>query len=229
MTEWLARIEGDERALDLLKDYLAETTHLVIKEGSRYYLKIADLPDDIAPEIIYDTASRFIDGLNGVAKLYFGKFGGIHFNVIVRIREDGVKEGVGFLTLPERSFALTLPPIPDGTLESWITACTTDDLVMRALTLYGTLEHNWKNLYMMLEVIEDATGGEAGLIKTGWITEAKIKSFKRTANSYQAIGREARHGTISYKRPPSPMKLEEARQILREILQIWLKSRSGPA
>ena len=39
-----------------------------------------------------------------------------------------------------------MPSIPDGKLESWITAGVNDRLVERALDLYGSLEHSWKNL-----------------------------------------------------------------------------------
>jgi hypothetical protein len=227
MAEWLARLEGDEHALDLLTEYLEGTNYRVIKEESRYYLRIGDHPDNTEPTVLHETASRSIELLNGAAKLYFGQFRGVTSHVVVRVLEDGVKEGFGFLTLPERSFTLTLPPIPDATLETWMSAGTQDDSVARALTLYGGLDHNWKNLYMVFEVVEEDTGGEQELIKTGW-TSRDIKTFKRTANSFRAIGREARHAKSKYKPPSLPMSLKEAQELIREILQKWLKSKSEP-
>ncbi|GAG04111.1 unnamed protein product, partial [marine sediment metagenome] len=34
MTQWLARLEGDEHTLELLRQYLAGTDYRVLKEGS---------------------------------------------------------------------------------------------------------------------------------------------------------------------------------------------------
>jgi hypothetical protein len=183
MAEWLAELESDEQILELLKEYLAGTDYSIINDKSSYYLKVADLPEDTDPAILQDRASRLIELLNGAAKLYLGYSGGVTTNKVVRVREDGRKEGFGFLTLPERSTTLTLLPIPDGTLETWICLGAKDETIARALTLYGTLDHNWKNLYMVLEVIEEDVGGEKALVKINWISQERLKNFKHTANS----------------------------------------------
>ena len=101
-----------------------------------------------------------------------------------------------------------------------------DDMVAKALTLYGTLNHNWKNLYMVLEIIEDDAGGEAGLIETAWISRGKLKTFKHTANSFRAVGREARHATAKPNPPSVPMSLREAQELIKSVLKEWLRSKS---
>jgi hypothetical protein len=227
MTEWLARLEGDEQTLELLKEYLAGTDYNIIKDKSSYYLKVADLPENTAPAILQDMASRLVELLNGAAKLYLGYFSGVTFYTVVRVCEDGTKEGFGFLTLPKRSTRLTLPPIPDGTLETWICLGAKNESSARALTLYGTLDHNWKNLYMVFEVIEEDVGSEHVLIKSNWIPKERLKTFKRTANSFRAIGSEARHGKSKFAPPASSMSLGDAQELIKVLLKKWLKSKGG--
>ena len=147
--------------------------------------------------------------------------------VVLKVRDNGIKEGFGFLTLPERSTDFTLPPISDGTLNVWISAGNKNKLVERALVLYGSLEHTWKNLFMVIEVVEDDLGGEGALIQTGWVLRERLKTLKHTANSFRALGSESRHGTDTKEPPASPMPLNEAREIVMNILQNWLNSKSN--
>jgi hypothetical protein len=86
-------------------------------------------------------------------------------------------------------------------------------------------EHNWKNLYMVLEVIEDDLGGEEAVLQKRYVSIKKLKSFKRTANSYLAIGRDARHATIKNSMPRSPMSLTVAQELIHIVLQKWLESK----
>jgi len=226
MTEWFAKLVGDEHTLGLLAEYLAGAHNYVLKDTSTYYLKIADLPEDTEPTILQETARQFIDLLNGAAKLYFGQFNGVTSHTVLKIRDDGKKEGFGFLTLRDRSTAWTLPPLPDGTFETWMDKGINSDAIARALTLYGTLEHNWKNLYMVLEVIIESIGGEVELAKTGLISQDCLKAFKHTANSFRAIGREARHAKSNEVPPSKPMSLKEAQDLIAKVLREWLQSKS---
>jgi hypothetical protein len=115
----------------------------------------------------------------------------------------------------------TAPPF-----ESWIHLAKQDELVERALILYANLPHNWRNLFIILEIIEDDFGGEKGLKSKGWVSGNMITLFKRTANSYMAIGREARHGSTKKQPPVKPMGLQEAQSLVRNILFKWLSSKS---
>lgn len=63
-----------------------------------------------------------------------------------------------------------------------------NDHLMRALHLYGSLQQNWRELYMVLETVEEGNGGEQGLIDKGWAPNENIKNFKATATSYKALG-----------------------------------------
>ena len=47
---------------------------------------------------------------------------------------------------------------------------------------------------MILEAIEDDNGGERGLVAKPWGGQ-RVKDFKATADSYKALGADARHGS----------------------------------
>jgi hypothetical protein len=74
---------------------------------------------------------------------------------------------------------------------------------------------------MVLEAAEDGNGGEAALIEKRWVPDGKIKQLKRTANSYKAIRLQARHGSVTQGVPHAEQTLDEARNIIRAILDRW--------
>ena len=91
----------------------------------------------------------------------------------------------------------------------------------RAQVLYGTLKHDWVNLYKVLEVMEDGNGGEAGLIAKHFVADGDIKNFKATANSFRALGLESRHGTTTSGVPAPKMTLKEAQEMFRKLFHGW--------
>jgi hypothetical protein len=91
----------------------------------------------------------------------------------------------------------------------------------RALYLFGVLPQDWRGLYMVLEAAEDGNGDEAGLKSKRWISASDFKNFKSTANSFKAIGNQSRHGTLSSGVGQPLLTLEEARTLIRTILERW--------
>ena len=51
MPQWLIGLKGEQHILELLKEYLEDTDYQIIKDGSLYYLKFIDLPDDTDPAV----------------------------------------------------------------------------------------------------------------------------------------------------------------------------------
>ncbi len=81
----------------------------------------------------------------------------------------------------------------------------------------------WHDLYAALEVIlqDDRTGQRAGVIRWAGASDARLRLFRQTANSYSAIGTAARHGP-GFEAPTRPMEMSEARPLIREIARKWL-------
>jgi len=227
MTEWWAKLQGDKRGLELLQEHLSMSNNRIIIDGSFHYLRLGCYPEDISPDILHEKTRHLLAVLNGAAKLRFGKFAEVSSHVVIKFNDDGTKIGYGNLTLLERSFALTLPPLPDRLIESWVHLGSNYELVERALTLYGSLNKNWQSLYKVLEVIEDDLGGERELENRRWVSRTRLKRFKWTANSFKAIGHQARHATTNKEPPASPMSLNDAEELIQGILKNWLAMKNA--
>ena len=76
---------------------------------------------------------------------------------------------------------------------------------------YGSrkrLSAKGSGLYLVLEDIEEGNGDESGLIAQKFATRNEIKDFTNTANSFRAVGVEARHASILIGTPIAKMTLK---------------------
>lgn len=235
MTEWLVELKGDTAELEYLCS-LSPPKWRVTEQGGRYYLRCAVFDSSMDARNVLADASRILDVMNGVGRLVLQKFEGAKVHGINRIEENGRQTqfimpssipsaerlGIPAVTVPSGQESSQPFSIPGS---KWIEIAEKDLSADKALALYGGLEHNWRNLYMVLEVVEGDVGGENGLLSKGWAHKAKIKLFKRTANSFLKLGYQARHATAKYKAPRIPMSLDDAQSLIKNILTNWLCSK----
>jgi hypothetical protein len=106
-----------------------------------------------------------------------------------------------------------------------VAAAKQQDVVLRALTIYGELGDSWRGLSMVLDAIQQDAGGEDDLLDAGWAPRKDIKLFKQTANNYGAIGLDARHGYRGTPMRKKPISIVHARQLVRTLLTNWLASK----
>jgi len=224
MGEWFIELEGEKKDLRLLSELLNSPNLDVTEEKGAFILCSSTFDPALDSNAIDERSTNLIEVVNGAAKLYSRRYQGVTAKAVVRIDEDGKRLKYVTLTARARDFTLTARG-RDDLVESWFSIAQADEHVTRALTLYGSLEHNWKNLYMLLEVIEADIGGEGALCGKGWVSKKKIKGFKHTANSFSAIGRDARHGHAKLQPPKTPMLLQDARMLIRSLLRQWLESK----
>lgn len=78
-------------------------------------------------------------------------------------------------------------------------------------------DESWVGLYKIFEVIAK----EADVKSFSSISSENLKRFTRTANSYKAIGMEARHA-LDYGPPKEPMYLTEAKSLIYLLVNEWL-------
>jgi hypothetical protein len=109
--------------------------------------------------------------------------------------------------------------------ETVLSLTDTDEFLERALFLYGTVEHDWRGLYMVLDVVAESYNGPKELLKQDFVAKYKsdIENFKHHANNYRALGVEARHGLAKEKPPKKKMTLAEAQALIQNILSDWVE------
>ncbi len=115
--------------------------------------------------------------------------------------------------------------IEDNPFESllrWQRIAQTDSLVARAFYLISNDFDTWFSLYKLLEILEE-DGFEPIGRKGKYRNEAD--RFSQTAQSYSALGLDARHIKSKFEAPPKPMTHSEAKSFIRFLVGEWLKTK----
>ena len=222
MGHYLIKLKGSDTDLDLLSRYLSTNTFEVIRDGEGILLKIPSLGQEDQPATIFDDVKDLLESINGAAKVFYPKFMGLGFDKVIAVDDDGDQTAHVLVTASQRDYRLFAYKETDDRLSIWLDASLQDEVIARAFSIYGTLDHNWKNLYMVVEVIAEDLGGDAAMIQSGITSRNMLKRFKRTADNYLVVGKEARHATTSHTPPSKPLDINEGREYVRELLHSWL-------
>lgn len=98
-------------------------------------------------------------------------------------------------------------------------------LAWDALVIAGRDSPTWPELYLAYELVK--TGTEGRVAEVCGASKRELTLFSRTANSYAVLGREGRHGTTSDVPPEVPMSLSDATQLVRGLVESWLRYLGG--
>jgi len=110
-------------------------------------------------------------------------------------------------------------------LDKYMLIASGNENISIALQINGALEPNWKNLYLILEKISEDVGNFKELTDRRWISNDNLSRFKHTANSFRALGSNARHSNSKIEPPAKPMAIGEAQTLIRDLLDKWVKSK----
>ncbi len=236
MSLWLFRLDGESIDLEGLRHSFPDPPVEVRKIGDQYLLAL-ELPDEVADdESALAAAQKTLCLLNGITRCQAQNYraptlGGVSSidpttgRISTRIQSPSWSyEGRFSGSFTPEATQGGVTSLAYGT--SLLKLGRENPHFERTLFLYGSVSHDWRGLYLVLEAAEDAFGGEEGLLGVPWVSP-KLKLFKRTANSYRAIGVESRHGTLSSGVPTAGISLPEARQLIWEFLNAWIAKLSA--
>lgn len=238
--ERLFRVEGETFDLENLVELFHTGTRRVIVHDGTHYLSL-QMPAELDDEGALIVAEDELAIMTGLAFLLVRNHHPVRIagvstldRVTGKIRTTVYGKGTASARGRLRGKGIVInsdgtvdePPTPrESPGDVILELATGNEPLQRALFLYGRLSHDWRSLYMILEAIEDGNGGERGLVQKPWASE-QAKNFKTTANSYKALGTEARHGTTSKGVESPRLTLPEARKFIREILNSWIEDLS---
>jgi hypothetical protein len=86
-----------------------------------------------------------------------------------------------------------------------------------------SLEEKLQAMEALWENDEFDEFGDRSNIAKQFVPPGQIKDFKATANSFPALGLEARHGTTTIGIPEPKMTLKEAEEMFGKLFQDWIK------
>ena len=228
---WRVELQGAKFDLARLAKAFDTGDPRVVRDGDRYLLEASEFAEAPDHGALLTRAVQLLTMLNGLAVLESethravattGKIIGPDKQVQVLLAGTAhIRTEVYPATITVDGQAQQQPAPPISRAARTSAAGNADaEAVIRLLG--GPLD--WVNLYRILDHLRHALGGISGIVEAGYATEADLKKFKHTANSYAAIGDSARHGADGSKPPADPMTFEEARTLIRSIVRRWLAS-----
>lgn len=182
---------------------------------------------------VHDKAGALIDVLRGAVALSQGA-GPLKYAGVAELSSDGKLHKYVFASMHvelgrARAHAVGVALGPDGKplppppaqpseVQNWSATAQSDGLIEDALIYYGRAT-DWFDIYKALEclILKFGRGRSDGerektFRELGWAPKNEIKRLKQTANWL-------RHAQRKYKRPPSPMPIQEARSLLGALLR----------
>lgn len=238
--EQLFQLSGEDFDLEDLADLFSTGAATVKKTEDRYYMQLPEWESPLDDREALEAGKVALSRLNGIAMLELANFRSPRIYGITR-RDPATgalttavpitahpvsrtKARVGFQLLKEVDGTIVTVKKAPTFGETVLPMTDTNEFLERALFLYGTVEHNWRGLYMVLDAVSESYGGPKNLLKQDFAQTYKndIENFKHHANSYRALGVEARHGHANDEPPKKQMTLTEAQTLIRDLLKGWV-------
>jgi hypothetical protein len=222
---WQIALHGDADDLAELSEILQSPDFRILNEDGEYLLEFLSLKNSSDYQTVKTKADELLININASRKLHFNssdliKRGGIQF-----IDEDG-KKTIFLETKPAsvttRARARITVIKKDGTIEAtssesnitkFIRLARTDERVQRVNELIDHDFNSFGVLYNIIELVQE--DGYAPVKKNGEFY-SEIGRFKQTTQSYDAIGKDARHAR---------KKFHEAKNLVKTIVQKWMYSK----
>lgn len=233
ISAWIIPLKGHAYDLEDLPIYLSGSPVTVIKRETGFFMQISTSVIGDDSERIADVASEYLSLINGAATLLLNNFHplelgdgffGIDENgdiahTVIQLRSVmmRVKAGHGVIVVN----GVTLPDERAGAMSDILRCAIEDRGKADALALIGRPSPTWSELYLVFELVEANTQGR--MHSECWISKADKIRFQRTANSYTALGKAARHGKDTAQPPSTPLTHCAATNLMRNLVARWFK------
>jgi hypothetical protein len=236
--EWHFRLAGDEFDINGVAELFGSEVKIIKDEHGQRQL-VMELPfTNDESEAAQFAGEEVLAKLNAIANVVYGNHqnltitgigcrdpSGATMHLFLHVGMGGrsrFRAGIGTVQTNPSSAPSAIPKMTIG--DQFLHAADKDEHLERALYLFGSLQPDWRGLYMVLEAAEDAHAGERGLVAKKWVPDGQIKDFKATANSYKALRLAARHGSTKEGIEVPRLTVSEARDMVRTILEKWTKT-----
>lgn len=107
--------------------------------------------------------------------------------------------------------------ILSDTLTKFISLATYDSFIINVLLILSE-GVSFRNSYQALDECKHFLSSKGKNIESLGFNKSELKRFTHTANSFAAIGREARHGSDNNSPPTNPMSLVDAQLLISKII-----------
>jgi hypothetical protein len=234
MSTWIIPIEGHQFDIEDLPQLLAGCPVEIVKRAdAKYYLKLPVALAGSEPRIAKDKVLQYLAVINGAAVLLCDSYRPVELgdslfaiddndrvtNTVLLADAGKIRLKGGHVNFYVNGIAQSDPRL--GAALPFMNFAAQSTAANDVLVLVGRTVPSWSELYLVFELVQ-ANGGDL-MVEKGWIGRAEQSLFCRTANSYTALGPEARHGKDQHQPPASPMTYEQAKKAILLLATHWLQ------
>lgn len=227
------QLEGDQKGLEQLSQSFDKDPR-IFEEDNEYYLWSSQFQNIDQSGEVQKAGEQIVRIVRHLGELDSLRVSDLEVPRVIEIQEDGSERKIVHLSASATATATAsarvsidgeeLPPKAESTYE-YTQLALNDTKVQELIELRDNGDH-WVNLYRIYEYIEDNVDVQGNITSQEWWPESEIGRFKRTANSPEAIGHEARHADENIDRePPDPMAHAEAKSLIDDLIHSWLEHR----
>jgi hypothetical protein len=229
---WSIILSGDSHFLQILSEWSSDINFIVSKVDSEYLLESKEFEKCGSNSEVYEIGQELISLLNGFIFQKYEIPGAIKSGGVIRFRDDGKRDIFLMITETIKSTTRLYAPTitlknPDGEtivnrpglhIFDKVGNAKSSEKASKIFRLMQNGNLDFATLFKIVEILLSEKG--AALYK--WVPKKKITLLKRTANHSASIGDEARHGVSEEDPPKVPMDLEEARSIVKLLVDKYI-------
>lgn len=229
--EWFVELHGHSIDLERLARAFSAGRVAIAQEGDDYRLSDESLEESDDAEYVRGQLEGTIRRINALARIHFGEHEDVTPGNLGRPNETGGTDWFMYFhdSVRARASVTITHTGPDGKiieppnpLPGWVALADGDSDVDDVLHFLAHPSPDWMDLYKAFEVVR----ADVGKIQDrGWASGGELSRFTGTANHQGAAGRAARHARAKNSPVANPMSLDEARTLIRSIVQAWLTAK----
>jgi hypothetical protein len=232
MARWLVSIIGEHFDTEELPRWFPDGDAFAIEEDRRVYITGPALENLGGPNDVRKAAVAILNDFAGVIALLLPNFRKPAIGTEIIREEDDGRRSVHCILVPEPAHLrmkahANLMVWPEGakhTEAQHLLRAVEGSLRLKVvLALWTEPDASWAQLYRAMEEIEAELGEP--LDNTGLCSQRERERFRRTANSAETAGRDARHASGKFEPPKNPMTLAEGRGFIGRVLVELLRGR----
>lgn len=224
----LVELIGEKIDIEDLKHNLRTSDWKILNMDNMYYIASESLNKLQDSNEILSAVNLFLDILNGAVCVleinHKTVFAGSIYKVYPNGRKDvsiqlntikGFSRVRGSLTIKGDNTTTAT------TVEKYLKLAEKDVHVRAALNFFKRIA--WGNLYKVYEIICKDMNGEKNIYQ--FCPKSQIILFRRTAQSPDIIGEDARHAYQRHKPPKEIITVKQAHSIIKRLFENWIKSK----
>jgi hypothetical protein len=235
MPRWLVELVGERADTEEFPRWFPDGDIYAVEQDGKHYLTGARFESFDDGGAVRAEAAEKLKGISAAISLLWSSLNPPEVGAVYREHENGLRDvwvfpkgctlrmklgavivtGDGIDTRPAKTQA-----------QEMLAAAEASSHLRAALNVWSDKNRSWGRLHRVLEEIEEHLGQRVSSV--GFCNVKERDRFTRSANCAEVAGMDARHGSGKFDPPKRPMKLDEAEEFVRNILERVLRDAAQP-